>query len=149
MSSFPLTYILGFSCGGVIDNLSHCVHLKRELELLLGFESLPSLCKCVVLCMCLCYVLVLLVNDGWYSRCSNTRSLFTRQQEAWRSVSKQVTRKTRTRTKGHNSQPTWLKTYSDQMCNTSYTDAMEKIAWTSHPLLFQPAIVSNFSRWSS
>ena len=34
----PLTYTLGFSRGGVRDNFTHCVHLKRELELLLSFS---------------------------------------------------------------------------------------------------------------
>ena len=42
LSSSPLTYTLGFSYGGVRDNLTHYVHLKRELEPLLGFDSLPS-----------------------------------------------------------------------------------------------------------
>ena len=42
LSSSPLTYTLGFSCDGMIDNLTHCVHFKRELEFLLGFDSLPS-----------------------------------------------------------------------------------------------------------
>ena len=41
-SSSPLTYTLGFSYGRVRDYLTHCVHLKRELKLLLGFDSLPS-----------------------------------------------------------------------------------------------------------
>ena len=38
----PLTYTLGFSHSGVRDNLTHYVHLKRELELLQEFDSLPS-----------------------------------------------------------------------------------------------------------
>ena len=42
LSYSPLTYTLGFSRGGVRDNLTHCVHLKRELELLLEFDSFPS-----------------------------------------------------------------------------------------------------------
>ena len=41
-SSPPPTYTLGLTCGGVRDNLTHYVHLKRDLELLQGFESLPS-----------------------------------------------------------------------------------------------------------
>ena len=41
LSSSPLTYTLGFSRGGVRDTLTHCMHLKGELELLLGFDSLP------------------------------------------------------------------------------------------------------------
>ena len=60
------------------DNLIHCVHLKRELELLLGFDSLPSMWRCVVY-VCLCYVLVLFVSGGWYSNCNDTQSLITRQ----------------------------------------------------------------------
>ena len=39
----PLTYALGFSRGGVKDNLTHYVYLQRELEFLLGFDSFPSL----------------------------------------------------------------------------------------------------------
>ena len=35
-------YTLGFSCGGVRDNLTHYVYLERELEFLQGFDSLPS-----------------------------------------------------------------------------------------------------------
>jgi len=34
--------------------------------------------RCVVY-VCLCYVLVLFVSGGWYSNCSDTQSLFTRQ----------------------------------------------------------------------
>ena len=76
LSSSTLTYTLGFSRDGVKNNLTHCVHLKRELELLLGFDSFPWLWRCVVY-VCLCYVLVLFVSDGWYSNYSDTRSLFT------------------------------------------------------------------------
>ena len=76
LSSFPITYTLGFSRCGEWDNLTHCVHLKRNLDLLLGFDSLPSLWRCVVY-VCLCYVLVLFVSGGWYLSCSDTRSLFT------------------------------------------------------------------------
>ena len=35
-------YTLGFIHGGMRDNLIYCVYLKRELELLQGFDSLPS-----------------------------------------------------------------------------------------------------------
>ena len=45
---FSLTYTLGFSRGGVRNDLTHCVHLKRELELLLGFDSPLSLWRCIV-----------------------------------------------------------------------------------------------------
>ena len=66
------------------DNLIHYVHLKRELKLLLGFNSHPShltrMWRCVVY-VYICYVLVLFVNGGWYSSCSDTRSLFTWQCE--------------------------------------------------------------------
>jgi hypothetical protein len=31
---FSFSYTLGFSRGGVRDNLTSCVHLERELELL-------------------------------------------------------------------------------------------------------------------
>ena len=79
LSFSPLTYTLGFSRGEVRDNLTHCVHLKRGLELLLGFDFLPSLWKCVVY-VCLCYVLVLVVSDDWYLSCNDTRSLFTRHK---------------------------------------------------------------------
>ena len=41
LSFSPLTYTLGFSHGGVRDNLTHYVHLKRELELLIVFDFLP------------------------------------------------------------------------------------------------------------
>ena len=47
--------------------LTYCMHLKRGLELLLVFDSLPSLWRCVVY-VCLCYVLVLFVSAGWYSK---------------------------------------------------------------------------------
>ena len=43
-----LSYTLGFSRGGVRDSLTHCVHLKRELDLLQGFDSLPPLSRYVV-----------------------------------------------------------------------------------------------------
>ena len=76
LSFSPLTYILGFSHGGVRDSLTHFVHLKRDLELLWVFDSLSSLSRCVVY-VWLCYVLVLFVSGGWYSSCSDTRSLFT------------------------------------------------------------------------
>ena len=33
-----------------------------------------------VVYVCLYYVLVLFVSDGWYSSCSDTQSLFTRQR---------------------------------------------------------------------
>ena len=79
LSSSSLTYTLGFSRDGVRDNLTHCVHLKRELELLLGFDSIPSIWRCVVY-LCLCYVLILFVSGGWYSSCSDTRLLFTRHK---------------------------------------------------------------------
>ena len=39
-SSIPCT--LGFSHGGVRDNMTHCMHLKRELQLLLWLDYLPS-----------------------------------------------------------------------------------------------------------
>ena len=78
LSFSSLTYIIGFSRGGVRDNLTHYVHLKRELKLLLGFDSLPSLWRCVVY-VCLCYVLVLVVSGGWYSSYNATQSLFTQQ----------------------------------------------------------------------
>ena len=42
LSSSSLSYTLGFSRGGVRDSLTHCVHLKRELKLLQGFDSLSS-----------------------------------------------------------------------------------------------------------
>ena len=42
MSSFSIAYILGFSRGGVRDNLTYCVHLKRELKFSIGFDFLPS-----------------------------------------------------------------------------------------------------------
>ena len=71
-------YTLGFSHGGVRDNLTYYVHLKRELELLQGFDSLPSLWRCVVY-VCFCHVLVVFVSGGWYSSSSDTWSLFTRQ----------------------------------------------------------------------
>ena len=70
LSSSPLTYTLGFSHNGVRDNLTHYVHLKTKLELLLGFDSLPSLWRCVVY-MYLCCVLVLFVSGGWYLSCCN------------------------------------------------------------------------------
>ena len=60
------------------DRLIHCVHLKRELELLQGFDSLPSLSRCVIY-VWLCYVLELFVSGGWYSSCSDTQFLFTQQ----------------------------------------------------------------------
>jgi hypothetical protein len=86
LSSSPLTYTLGFSCDEVRDNLTYCVHLKRGLELLLGFDSLPSLWRCVVY-VCLCYILLLFVSGGWYSNCSDTRSLFTRQPSSiWKGI---------------------------------------------------------------
>ena len=78
LSSSLLTYTQGVSRGGVRDNLIHCVHLKRELELLLRFDSLPSLWRCVVY-VCLCFVLMLFIRGGWYSSYSDTRSLFTQQ----------------------------------------------------------------------
>ena len=59
LSSSPLTYTLGFSRGGVRDNLIHYVHLKRELKLLLGFDSLPSHVE--VYCVCvpfLCFSVI-------------------------------------------------------------------------------------------
>ena len=64
----PLLYTLGFSHDGVRDNLTHYMHLKRELELLQGFESLLSLWRCIVY-VCFCHVLVVFVNGGWYSSC--------------------------------------------------------------------------------
>ena len=42
MSSSPPTYTLELCCGGVRDNLTHYVYLKRDLELLQGFDFLPS-----------------------------------------------------------------------------------------------------------
>ena len=42
LSSSALIYTLGFSRGRMRDNLTHYVHLKKELELILGFDSLPS-----------------------------------------------------------------------------------------------------------
>ena len=57
-------YTLGFSRGGMRDILSHCVHLKRKLELLHGFDSLPSLWK-FVFYVCLCNVLVLFISGVW------------------------------------------------------------------------------------
>ena len=78
LSYSPLTYTLGYSRGGVRDNLTHCVHLKRKLKLLLGFDSLPSMWRCAMR-VCLCYVLVLIVSVGWYSRCNDTWLLFTWQ----------------------------------------------------------------------
>lgn len=42
LSSSPPLYTIGFSCGGVKDNLTHCVHSKRELELLQGFDCFLS-----------------------------------------------------------------------------------------------------------
>ena len=78
LSYSPLTHTLGFSRGEVRDNLTHCVHLKGELELLLGFDSLLSTWRCIVY-VCLCYVIVLFVSGGWYSSYSDTQSLFTRQ----------------------------------------------------------------------
>ena len=74
---FPLTNTLGFSRGGARDNLTHCVHLKRKLELFLEFDSLPSMWMCVVY-VYLFYVLILFVKGGWYSSCSDTRLRFTR-----------------------------------------------------------------------
>ena len=71
LSSSPFTYTLGFSCGGVRNKLTHCVHLKREFELLQGFDSLTSPWRYVVY-VCLCYVLVLFVSEGWYSSCNDT-----------------------------------------------------------------------------
>ena len=82
LSFSPLTYTLGFSCSQVRDNLTHCVHLKGELKLLLGFDYLPSMWRCVVY-VCLCYVLVLVVSSDWYSSCSDTRSLFIQQYVIW------------------------------------------------------------------
>ena len=40
-------------------------------------SSCQGLWSCVVY-VCLCYVLVLVVNGGWYSSCSDTRLLFIR-----------------------------------------------------------------------
>ena len=60
LSFSPLSYTHGFSRGGVRDNLTHCVHLKRELKLLLGFDSLRSMWRCLIY-VCICYVLVLVV----------------------------------------------------------------------------------------
>ena len=76
LSSSPLTYTLEFSCGGLGDNLTHCVDLKKKLELLQRFEFLPSLWRCVMY-VCLYYAFVLFVSVGWYSSCSDTWSLFT------------------------------------------------------------------------
>ena len=42
LSSSPPTYSFEFSSGIVRHNLTHYVHLKRELELLQEFDSLPS-----------------------------------------------------------------------------------------------------------
>ena len=51
LSSHPLTYTLAFSRGRVRDNLTHCVHLRKELELLQRFDSLPShLARIVEVC---------------------------------------------------------------------------------------------------
>ena len=36
----PLTYILGLPHDGMRDNLTHYVHLERELKLLLGIDIL-------------------------------------------------------------------------------------------------------------
>ena len=44
LSSLPLIYTLGFSYGEMKDKLTHCVHLKRELELLLGFMEVCCIC---------------------------------------------------------------------------------------------------------
>ena len=48
LSPSPLSCTLRFSCGGVRDNLIYCVHLKRELELLQGFDSHHFLSTCIV-----------------------------------------------------------------------------------------------------
>ena len=66
----PPTYTLGFFRGRVRDNLTHCVHMKTDLELLQGFDSLPSVWRCVVY-VCFCHVLVEFVSGGWYSSCSD------------------------------------------------------------------------------
>ena len=42
LSYSSLTYTLGFSRGGVRDNLIHCAYLKRKLELLQEFDPLSS-----------------------------------------------------------------------------------------------------------
>ena len=84
LSTTPLSYTLGFSCGGVRDNFTHYVHLKRELKVLRGFDFLLSLLRCVVYVR-LCYILVLFVSGGWYSSCSDTRSLFTQQRDLFQS----------------------------------------------------------------
>ena len=35
----PISYTLGFFSGGVRDNLTYCVHLKKELEFLQGLSN--------------------------------------------------------------------------------------------------------------
>ena len=77
LETSPLTYTLQFSRGGVRDNLIHCMHLKRKLERLQGFDFLSSLSRCVVY-VWLCYVLVLFGSGSWYPSCSNTQSIFIR-----------------------------------------------------------------------
>ena len=67
-------YIVGFSHGGVRDSLTHCMHLKGKTNLTIFLLHVEVCCLCVFL---LC--LILFDSDGWYSSCSDTRSLFTRQ----------------------------------------------------------------------
>jgi hypothetical protein len=52
LSSSSLTYTLGFSRGGVRDNLTHYVLLKRKLELSLEFDSFPPMCCICVHLLC-------------------------------------------------------------------------------------------------
>ena len=57
------------------DSLTYYVYLKKE-ELLQGFDYFFFHVKVYFLCMTY-YVLVLFVGGGWYTSCSDTRSLFT------------------------------------------------------------------------
>ena len=62
MSYSSISYTLGFSCGRVRASLTYSAHLKRELELLQGCDSLLSLSRCVAymsLAMFWCCLLVM------------------------------------------------------------------------------------------
>ena len=58
LNSSPLTYTLEFSRDELRDNLTHYMHLKRELELLLGFDSSFSVEVCCVCMPLLCFSVI-------------------------------------------------------------------------------------------